>query len=95
MMVYHLFAKVGIAACQLADRAGLRVLGTAGSDSGIQLLKSVGVKDVFNHKSEGYNKEIMVYSPHYILQFHTGITLLDMLVGLESPTISLDSPTGT
>ena len=60
MMVFHLFAKVGIAACQLADRAGLRVLGTAGSDSGIELLKSIGVKDIFNHKSEDYNKEIMV-----------------------------------
>ena len=36
------------------------VLGTAGSDSGMELLMSIGVKEIFNHKSEGYTKEIMV-----------------------------------
>lgn len=59
VLIHGASGGVGIAACQLADRAGLRVLGTAGSDSGMELLMSIGVKEIFNHKSEGYTKEIM------------------------------------
>ena len=58
-----LYIQVGIAACQLASMAGLRIIATAGSDAGIELLKQLGVKEIFNHKSDNYTKEIMVKFP--------------------------------
>lgn len=44
--------------------AGLRVLGTAGSDAGIELLKQIGIKEMFNHKSENCTQDIMVKSSY-------------------------------
>ena len=39
---------------------GLRVLGTAGTPEGLQLVKANGATDVFNHREEGYISKIMV-----------------------------------
>ena len=45
---------VGVAAAQLARGAGLRVIGTAGTSSGAELVKKAGAEQVFNHREEGY-----------------------------------------
>ncbi|CAF4694263.1 unnamed protein product, partial [Rotaria magnacalcarata] len=49
---------VGIAAVQIAKACGLRVIGTASTDQGLQAILDQGADFVFNHKQEGYLKEI-------------------------------------
>ncbi|CAF3086113.1 unnamed protein product [Rotaria socialis] len=50
--------QVGIAAVQIAKACGLRVIGTASTDQGLQAIRDQGADFVFNHKQEGYLKEI-------------------------------------
>ena len=42
----------------MCKNLGCRVIGTAGSDHGIELLKSIGVDLVYNHRSKTYIEEI-------------------------------------
>ena len=50
--------KVGTAAIQVCKSVGVDVIATAGSDDGVQMLKSMGVTKIYNHHSENYIKEI-------------------------------------
>ena len=52
--------KVGVACCQIALAHGMRVLATAGSDRGLQMLREQNVTEAFNHNKKGYIKEIQV-----------------------------------
>ena len=54
VLVHGASGGVGIAAVQLARQAGMRVIGTAGSEEGQQLVLAQGAYHVFNHKTEGY-----------------------------------------
>jgi NADPH2:quinone reductase len=45
---------VGIAAIQLARKAGMRVIGTAGTEPGRELVLAQGAHHVLNHREEGY-----------------------------------------
>ena len=56
----NLFHQVGIAAVQLARSLGMRVIGTASSEQGLQAIRDQGADLAFNHKHEGYLKEIAV-----------------------------------
>ena len=49
-----------MAATQLARAHGMRVLGSAGSDAGRQVVKEAGAHEVFNHKENGYLDKVMV-----------------------------------
>lgn len=50
---------VGIAACQVASSLGCRVIGTAGTEEGLEIVRRVGrAEKVFNHRRVGYEKEI-------------------------------------
>ncbi|CAF2781295.1 unnamed protein product [Rotaria sp. Silwood2] len=49
---------VGIAAVQLAKALGLRVIGTASTEQGLKAIRDQGADFAFNHKQEGYLKEI-------------------------------------
>ena len=51
---------MGIAAVQLSKALGLTVYGTAGTQEGLDLVKSLGADAVFNHRKDGYLTEIMV-----------------------------------
>lgn len=53
---------VGTLAVQLARRAGAVVLGTAGNDTGLALVKKLGAHAVFNHRQEGYTDKIIAAS---------------------------------
>ena len=59
VLVHGASGGVGTAAVQLARAAGLTVIGTAGSDEGLKLVKEQGAHCVFNHSSEGYLDELM------------------------------------
>ncbi len=59
MLVHGASGAVGVAATQLARSFGLRVLGTAGSEEGLEVARRAGARDVFNHREEGYAAQIM------------------------------------
>jgi NADPH2:quinone reductase len=54
VLVHGASGGVGIAAVQLARAAGLWVIGTAGSERGMELVKAQGAHHVLNHKKPGY-----------------------------------------
>jgi len=54
VLVHGASGGVGIAAVQLARAAGLRVIGTAGSDAGAALVRTHGAEQVLNHSQPGY-----------------------------------------
>ena len=54
VLVHGASGGVGIAAVQLARRAGMRVIGTAGSKEGMELVLAQGAHHVLNHREEGY-----------------------------------------
>jgi NADPH2:quinone reductase len=59
VLVHGASGGVGIAAVQMARAIGLRVLGTAGTDKGLELVKQEGAHQVFNHAQPGYVQEIL------------------------------------
>jgi len=54
VLVHGASGGVGIAAVQLARKAGMRVIGTAGTDAGLELVKSQGAHYALNHRKTGY-----------------------------------------
>lgn len=54
VLVHGADGAVGIAAVQLARAAGLWVIGTAGSERGMELAKAQGAQRVLNHNTPGY-----------------------------------------
>uniref|UniRef100_UPI003AB021B2 quinone oxidoreductase isoform X3 n=1 Tax=Centroberyx gerrardi TaxID=166262 RepID=UPI003AB021B2 len=60
VLIHGASGGVGIAACQLSRALGLRVLGTAGTPEGMELVVSNGAHLAFNHREEGYTDKIMV-----------------------------------
>lgn len=57
---WPLAVQVGLAAVQLAVGHGCRVLGTAGSQQGLDLVRAQGAHAVFNHREAGYIDKIKV-----------------------------------
>ncbi|KAK0394834.1 hypothetical protein QR680_000956 [Steinernema hermaphroditum] len=53
---------VGLAACQLAASAGLKVVGTAGTEAGISIARANGAEFVANHRHSDY---VQVLSERY------------------------------
>jgi NADPH2:quinone reductase len=54
VLIHGASGGVGIAAVQLARAAGLRVIGTAGSEQGMALVLAQGAHHVLNHGVDGY-----------------------------------------
>jgi NADPH2:quinone reductase len=48
---------VGLAAVQFARAAGMKVIGTAGSEEGVQLVRKEGALEAVNHRSPDYRSE--------------------------------------
>ena len=59
VLVHGATGGVGLAAVQIAKAQGIRVLGTGGTDKGIQVVQQNGADAVFNHTTPGYLDEIM------------------------------------
>uniref|UniRef100_A0A8C7L6S5 Crystallin, zeta (quinone reductase) n=1 Tax=Oncorhynchus kisutch TaxID=8019 RepID=A0A8C7L6S5_ONCKI len=59
VLIHGASGGVGVAACQMARALGLRVLGTAGTAEGLELVLRNGAHQAFNHKEEGYTSKIM------------------------------------
>lgn len=58
VMIHGASGGVGIAATQFAASVGATVIGTAGTDDGLALVKAQGATHAFNHKNAGYLDEI-------------------------------------
>ena len=58
VLVHGASGGVGTAAVQLARSRGLRVLGTAGSDKGLKLVREQGAHEVFDHRAPEHFEQI-------------------------------------
>ena len=54
VLIHGASGGVGLAAVQLAVASGLRVIGTAGSERGLQLVREQGAHEVRDHHRPGY-----------------------------------------
>jgi len=59
VLVHGASGGVGTAAVQLARAAGAVVIGTAGTEAGLKLVKEQGAHDAVNHTAAGYLDELM------------------------------------
>jgi NADPH2:quinone reductase len=62
VLVHGASGGVGIAAVQLARAAGLRVIGTAGSEKGLELVLAQGAHHALNHREPGYLDRVWQYT---------------------------------
>ncbi len=58
VLVHGASGAVGLAAVQLARAAGLTVIGTAGSDAGLELVRKEGADHAVSHRAPGYVEQI-------------------------------------
>ena len=59
VLVHGASGGVGVAAIQWARAVGLSVIGTAGTDKGLQLITDQGAENSFNHNSPDYQQQIL------------------------------------
>ncbi|XP_061792676.1 quinone oxidoreductase isoform X2 [Nerophis lumbriciformis] len=59
VLIHGASGGVGVAACQLSRVLGLRVLGTAGTKEGMELVARNGAHLTFNHREKDYTGQIM------------------------------------
>jgi NADPH2:quinone reductase len=59
LLVHGASGGVGIAALQFASAAGMRTIGTVGSDEGRELVLREGADQAVNHREEGYRDEAL------------------------------------
>lgn len=59
VLVHGATGGVGLAAVQLARAAGMRVIGTGGTEAGRQLALKEGAHEVLDHHAEGYLQELL------------------------------------
>ena len=59
VLIHGATGGVGIAAVELADAHGLRVIGTGGTEEGLAAVRQRGAQVVVNHRTEKYVDDIM------------------------------------
>ncbi|GFN96991.1 quinone oxidoreductase [Plakobranchus ocellatus] len=77
MLIHGASGAVGIAAIQIGKAMGLRVVGTAGTKEGMNLVEKTGADLVFNHREEGYVQAIQaaIGNPDLILEMLSNVNL--------------------
>ncbi|XP_062353662.1 quinone oxidoreductase isoform X2 [Cinclus cinclus] len=60
VLVHGASGGVGLAACQIARACGLKVLGTAGTEEGMNMILRNGAHQAFNHRDPNYTERIKV-----------------------------------
>ncbi len=86
VLVHGASGGVGTAAVQLARAHGMRVIGTAGTDEGLRLVRDQGAHEVLNHREADYLTKIPALTngrgPDVILEMMANVNLdrdLDIL----------------
>jgi NADPH2:quinone reductase len=59
VLVHGASGGVGVAAVQIARAHGMTVIGTAGTDEGIRLVREQGALHVLNHRQADYLKDVL------------------------------------
>jgi NADPH2:quinone reductase len=59
LLIHGASGGVGTAAVQIGRSIGLTIIGTAGTDKGLDLVKREGAHHAFNHSKAGYAEEIL------------------------------------
>lgn len=79
VFIHGASGSVGTCAIQLAKRAGLTVIGSAGSAEGLELVLREGADFAVNHTAEGYLDEVVTASggtgPNLILEMLANVNL--------------------
>jgi NADPH2:quinone reductase len=79
VFIHGASGSVGTSAIQLAKRAGLIVIGSAGTPEGLQLIEEQGADCVVDHGKNGYIEEVRGYTggngPDLILEMLANVNL--------------------
>jgi len=78
VFIHGASGSVGTAAIQLAKRAGLKVIGSGGSERGRKLIQDQGADHVVDHTEKGYMDEVSRISgdgPELILEMLANVNL--------------------
>ncbi|NXJ91570.1 QOR oxidoreductase, partial [Corythaixoides concolor] len=75
VLVHGASGGVGIATCQIARACGLKVLGTAGTEEGMNVVLRNGCHQAFNHREANYIDKIKEY---------TGMEGVDIIIEMLS-----------
>ena len=79
VLIHGASGGVGVAATQFAIAAGATVIGTAGTDEGLAVVKAQGARYAVNHRSPGYLDEITQLAdgrgPDVILEMLANVNL--------------------
>jgi NADPH:quinone reductase len=59
LLVHGASGGVGIAAVQIARAMGMTIIGTAGTDKGLELVRREGAHHAFNHRTAGYTDAVL------------------------------------
>ncbi|XP_021260904.1 quinone oxidoreductase isoform X1 [Numida meleagris] len=62
VLIHGASGGVGVAACQIARAYGLKVLGTAGTEEGMNIVLRNGAHQAFNHREANYVDKIKEYT---------------------------------
>jgi NADPH:quinone reductase len=89
VLVHGASGGVGVAAVQLARAHGMQVIGTAGTDEGMRLVREQGAHHVLNHRAQDYVQQIPALTggrgPDVILEMLANVNLdrdLDLVARL-------------
>jgi NADPH2:quinone reductase len=79
VLIHGASGGVGVAATQFAVASGATVIGTAGSDEGVAMVRAQGAQHAVNHKAVGYLDQIAALSdgrgPDVILEMLANVNL--------------------
>lgn len=79
LLIHGASGGVGVAATQFAVAAGLTVIGTAGTDDGLALIKTQGAHHALNHRTPGYLDQVVALAggrgPDLILEMLANVNL--------------------
>jgi NADPH:quinone reductase len=79
VLIHGASGGVGVAATQFATAIGATVIGTAGTDEGVAVVKAQGAQHAVNHKASGYLDQITAltagHGPDVILEMLANVNL--------------------
>ncbi len=79
VLIHGASGGVGVAATQFAVAAGATVIGTAGTDDGLEVVKRQGAHHAVNHRAAGYLEQVVTLAngrgPDVILEMLANVNL--------------------
>jgi NADPH:quinone reductase len=86
VFIHGASGAVGLAAIQLAVRAGARVVGSAGTKEGMDAVRDAGAHGVVNHREDGYLEKALASGGEFdlVLEMAADVNLISDLTVLAS-----------